>query len=81
MSEFPPFNGSHSKKLSPAGLAARSKMLKSKSQGDSIDNDSPLSYGHTHPPQQHLYEEIQPKLTYVDIDLTKNKRSKDRTAK
>ena len=60
-------------------------MMKSKSQGDSIDDDSPVdgttTSSHTRPPRYHFYEEIKPKLTYVDIDLAQNRRSKDRTAK
>ena len=74
--------------MSAAGLHARMKMAKSKSQGDSIDDDTPLyatttatGSGGTHPQRDHLYEEIQPILTYVDIDLTHNKRFRDRTAK
>jgi len=40
---------------------------KSLSQGDSIDQDEPPK-----PAQRpsHLYEEIKPKLIYVDVDLT-----------
>lgn len=83
--EFPPFDGSHSKTVSATGLTARMKMMKSKSQGDSIDDDSPVdgttTSSHTRPPRYHFYEEIKPKLTYVDIDLAQNRRSKDRTAK
>ena len=65
------------------------RMAKSKSQGDSIDDNSPLyatamaTSSHARPAQQdHLYEEVQPKLlTYVDIDLSDNKRLRDRTFK
>ena len=64
-------------------------MAKAKSQGDSIDDNSPLyatattTSSHTQPAQQdHLYEEVQPKhLTYVDIDLSDKKRLRDRTFK
>ena len=89
MQEFPPFDAGLNA-VSPAGLHARMKMAKSKSQGDSVDDDTPLyatttptGRGRTRPrsPQYHFYEEVQPKLTYVDIDLTKNKRYRDRTAK
>ena len=61
----------------------RGRLLKSKSQGDSIDDDSPIAQGHTATPSQHhLYEEVQhSKLTYVDIDLTENRRRRDRTAR
>ena len=88
LQEFPSFDG-HLKGISAAGLNARMKMAKSKSQGDSIDDNSPLyatamaTSTRTRPAQQdHLYEEVQPKhLTYVDIDLTQNKRFSDRTSK
>lgn len=51
-------------------------MLKSKSQ------DSPLSSPESAGPSRcHFYEEIQPKLTYVDIDIGQNRKLRERTAK
>ncbi len=54
-------------------------MVKSRSQGDSIDkNDVRLVFSphgstdaYRRPPRVHLYEEIRPKLVYADIDLVR----------
>lgn len=79
LSEFPSF---HSNASQAGRLAVRGRLLKSKSQGDSIDDESPIAGAHpTEPSHCHLYEEVQPKLTYVDIDLTPHRRRQDRTGK
>ena len=65
----------------------RQRMLKSHSQGDGIDNDDsslfvPGGHGSTRPVRVHYYEEVKPKLTYVDIDLARNRqRAAARTLK
>lgn len=53
-------------------------------QGDSLDFDGNVtvsSASYVRPPRVHQYEEIKPKLVYVDLDLDLSKRAKSRTAK
>lgn len=66
-------------------------MLKSRSQGDSIDRDSEgivpgeTSGGYSRPPRVHQYEEIKPQIIYADLDLVKTESdpamAKSRTLK
>lgn len=53
-------------------------------QGDSLDFDGNVtvsSASYVRPPRVHQYEEIKPKLVYVDLDLDLGKHAKSRTAK
>lgn len=58
------------------GTTPTRKLLKSRSQGDSLDDGSiqlvlapqGSGDGYRRSPRVHLYEEIRPKLVYADID-------------
>lgn len=53
-------------------------MQKAKSEEDVVMDDNPSNRQRRRPPRVHVYDEVQPKLNYVDVrDLDLGRRKDD----